>query len=309
LETSDTAATPAPPSSPPREATDVIAVIPKSTNLVFWEVVRSGAEAAGAEFGYQIDWQGPDREANSDRQIQLVDEAIEGNVAGVVLAPVDRFLIAPSVEKLAKEGVPCAIIDSGVQSISFVSYSSTDNYAGGMLAARRMGELLGGKGNVLVVEHLAGSQSTRRRVNGFTETLTNDFPEIVIVESRSGKDTVETAMQAADAMLEQHPDVQGLFACNITTSVGALQALQKHDRKDVRMVAFDPDKALVQGMREGQIDAIILQNPYQMGYEGVKALALNARGEAVPRIVDTGLEVVTRESLNQPHVQKLLGLR
>jgi len=291
----------------PGESSKVIAVVPKSTNLVFWQSVHAGAQEAGKAFGYEIVWDGPDREANSARQIQIVDEAVENGVAGVVLAPVDRFELAPSVEKLADSKIPCTIIDSGVQSVHFVCFASTDNYAGGIIAAQRMGKLLGGQGNVLVLQHLPGSQSTRRRVNGFTETLTNEFPAIRIVDSQFGKDTVETAMQTTEGMLKQHQDVQGLFACNITTSVGALQALQTQKRTGVKMVAFDPDPALLDGMRAGQIEAIILQDPYQMGYEGVKALAAHIKGESVPRIVDTGIEVATTESLTDPKIKRLLS--
>jgi len=287
----------------------VIAVVPKSTNLLFWHAVRAGAEQAGSEFGFEISWNGPDRETNSARQIQLIDDAMQRNVSGVVLAPVDRFALAPAVDRLAASKIPCAIIDSGVQSIQFVSFASTDNYAGGMLAARRMGKVLNGEGNVLVIRHLDGSQSTRRRVNGFVETLTNEFPAIKIADSQSGQDTVETAMETTEQMLKRNPDVQGLFACNITTSLGALQALEKANRSEVKMVAFDPDPALLDGMRRGQIDAIILQDPYKMGYDGVKALAMHLKGEPVTRIIDTGVAVATTESLSDPSIKRLLNLQ
>lgn len=289
--------------------THVIAVIPKSTNLVFWQSVLAGAQEAGKDYGYQIQWDGPDRETNSARQIQIIDEAIAAKVEGVVLAPVDRKDLVASVEKLAAEKIPCAVIDSGVDSVQFLCMASTDNYQGGVLAAQRMGKILGGKGNVLVVRHIAGSHSTIKRVNGFSDTLSNDFPGIKIVDSQSGQDTVEAARQATEDMLARHPDVQGLFACNITTSVGALQALQKDQRSGVKMVAFDPDKALLDGLRSGQVDAIVLQNPYKMGYEGVKAVALHNNGQTGPRLIDTGIEVVTSESLTDPKIMRLLGLQ
>jgi ribose transport system substrate-binding protein len=185
--------------------------------------------------------------------------------------------------------------------------ASTDNYEGGVLAARNMGKILGGKGNVIIVKHIAGSHSTAKRVSGFVATLTNEFPDMEIADSESGQDTVEAAKQATEEMLKRDADVQGLFACNVTTSVGALQALQALKRSDVKMIAFDPDKSLLDAMRSGQVAAIILQNPYKMGYEGVKAIARHLKGQSNPRLIDTGVEVVTSETLTDPKILRLLG--
>ena len=296
------------PSEQTSHASHVIAVIPKSTNLVYWQSVLAGAQQAGKDYGYTIDWKGPDRETNSASQIQIVNDAIAQSVEGVVLAPVDRQALAPVVNTLAAAKIPCAIIDSGVDAVQFITFASTDNYQGGVVAARRMGDILGGKGKVAIVRHIAGSHSTAKRVSGFTDTIANEFPGIKIVDSESGQDTVEQARQATADLLARNADLQGIFTCNITTSVGALEALQ-HAKRQVRLVAFDPDKALLEGLRAGQVAAIILQNPYKMGYEGVKAVALHNNGQSSPRLIDTGIEVVTSESLTDPNIIRLLGLQ
>lgn len=285
----------------------VIAVIPKLTNTVFWQSVLAGAQEAGKDYGYEIIFDGPDRETNSARQIQIVDEAIARQVEGVLLAPVDRQGLVPSVDKLDELKIPCVIIDSGLDAVHFVSFASTDNYQGGVLAAQRMGQVLGGKGNILVVRHIAGSHATVKRLSGFTDTISNDFPGIKIVDSESGQDTAEIAKKVTEEMLKQHPDVQGLFACNVDTSVGALEALQAQKRTDVKMVAFDPDKLLLDGLRSGEVAGIVLQNPYKMGYEGVKAVALYNKGQSSPRLIDTGVEVLTMENLTDPKIMRLLG--
>ena len=291
----------------PNRPRHVIAVIPKLTNTVYWQSVLAGAQEAGKDFGYEIIWDGPDRETNSARQIQIVDDAIARQVEGVLLAPVDRTALVPSVDKLAELKIPCVIIDSGLDAVRFISFASTDNYQGGVLAAQRMGHVLGGKGNVLVVRHIAGSHATIKRVSGFVDTLSNDFPGIKIVDSQSGQDTAVIAKKVTEEMLRRHPDVQGLFACNVDMSVGALQALQELKRTDVKMVAFDPDKSLIDGLRSGEVAAIILQNPYKMGYEGVKAVALHNKGQSSPRLIDTGVAVVTSENLTDPQIMRLLG--
>jgi len=285
----------------------VIAVIPKLTNTVFWQSVLAGARAAGRDFGYDLIWDGPDRETNSARQIEIVNEAIARQVEGVVLAPVDRTALVPSVDRLAGLKIPCVIVDSGLDAVHFVSFASTDNYQGGVLAAQRMGHVLGGKGNVLIVRHIVGSHAAVKRVSGFVDTISNDFPGIKIVESQSGQDTAEISKQVTKEMLQRHPDVQGLFACNVDVSVGALQALQEAKRTDVKMVAFDPDKSLIDGLRSGEVAAIIVQDPYKMGYEGLKALALHNKGQSSPRLIDTGVEVVTSENLTDPKIMRLLG--
>ena len=290
-------------------ASHVIAVLPKLTNTVFWQAVLAGAKEAGKDYGYDIVWDAPDRETNSARQIQIVDDFIAHPVAGVVMAPVDRMELIPSVDKLASLKIPCALIDSGIETVNFLSFASTDNYEGGVLAAKRMGQILGGKGNVLVVRHIAGSHATLKRLSGFTETIEKEFPGIKIVDSQSGQDTAETARIATVEMLQRNPDVQGLFACNVDVSVGALKALQEQKRTEIKMVAFDPDKTLLDGLRTGQVDSIVLQNPYKMGYEGVQAIALHIKGQSVPRIIDTGVELVTNESLTEPKILRLLGMQ
>ena len=291
----------------PSGPSHVIAVIPKLTNTVFWQSVLAGAQEAGKDYGYQISWDGPDRETNSVRQIQIVEDAIAHHVAGIVLAPVDRQNLVPSVDKLADLKIPCAIIDSGLDAVHFISFASTDNYQGGVLAAQSLGHVLGGKGNILVVRHIAGSHATVKRLAGFIDTITNDFPGIKIVDSESGQDTAVIAQQVTRQMLQSHPDVQGLFACNVDMSVGALQALQELKRTDVKMVAFDPDKSLIDGLRSGEVAAIILQDPYKMGYEGVKVVALNIKGQSSPRLIDTGVAVVTSDNLTDPRIMRLLG--
>jgi len=294
-------------SETPSGARHVIAVIPKLTNTVFWQSVLAGAQEAGRDYGYEIIWDGPNRETNSARQIQIVNDAIARQVEGVVLAPVDRQDLVPSVDRLAELNIPCVIIDSGLDAVHFISFASTDNYQGGVLAAQRMGHVLGGRGNVLVVRHIAGSHAAVKRVSGFVDTIANDFPGIKIVDSESGQDSAEIAKKVTEEMLQRHPDVQGIFACNVDMSVGALEALQEQNRPDIKMVAFDPDKSLIGGLRSGQVAAIILQNPYKMGYEGVKAVALHNQGQSSPRLIDTGVEVLTSDNLTDPRIMRLLG--
>ena len=172
-------------------------------------------------------------------------------------------------------------MDSGINTSNYITFAATDNYHGGVLAARRMGEILGGKGNVLVLQYVPGSASTTERENGFIDTIGKEFPNMKIVDSKYGQDTVETALQAAEDMLTRNKDVQGFYACNASTAVAALQALQSQKRPEIKMVGFDAEKALIDGLKAGQIDALVVQNPFKMGYEGVKAVAMTFLGQRV----------------------------
>jgi ribose transport system substrate-binding protein len=295
--------------APSSGAKHVIAVIPKGTTHIFWQSVHAGAKKAGEEFGYQIQWNGPERETDRERQIQIIEDFIVQKVDGIVLAPLDRKALIPSVEKLASLKIPCAIIDSGIETEQYVCFAATDNYQGGAMAARRMGGVLQGKGKVVVVKYVPGSGSTTDRENGFIETIQKEFSGIQIVDTKYGQDTVETALQATEDLLTRHPDLQGIYACNASTSVGALQGLQSQKRATVKMVGFDAEKALIDGLAAGQVDALVVQNPFKMGYEGVKAVVSQIKGQTVPKRIDTGVEIITREKLADPKIKDLLKLQ
>jgi len=177
-----------------------------------------------------------------------------------------------------------------------------------VLAARRMGHILNGRGNVLVMKYAPGSASTTDRENGFIETTQKEFPGIKIADSKYGQDTVETALQAAEDILTRNTDVQGFFACNESTAIGTLQALQSQHRTEIKMVGFDASPALLDGLKAGAIDALVVQNPYKMGYEGVKAVAQAIHGKPVEKKIDTGVTLITRDALNKPDVKALLNI-
>ena len=284
-----------------------IAVIPKGITHIFWESIRKGAEKAGVEAGVKIVWNGPEREGNREKQIQIIEDFITQKVSGFVLAPIDNKALVPSVEKIYARKIPCVIIDSGIDTDKYVSFIATDNYIGGVIAARRMGKILNGKGKIVVVKYAPGSASTMKRENGFIDTIKKEFPEIEIVDSKYGMDTVETALQAAEDLLTKNAEIDGLFACNESTSVGALRALQSRKLAGkMKMIGFDAGGLLLKGVKTGEVDSLVVQNPYKMGYEGVQALIATLDGKEVKRRVDTGVTLVTKENLETPEIRALL---
>jgi ribose transport system substrate-binding protein len=285
-----------------------IAVVPKGSTHDFWQAIRAGAEKAGAEAQVRIFWNAPERESDRERQIQIVEDFIVQNVDGIVLAPNDEKALVPSVEKIFAKNIPCAIIDSAVDTDKYVCFAATDNYKGGVIAARRMAEILGGKGKIVVVKYEPGSASTTKRENGFIETIAKEFPGIQIVDQKYGRDTPETALQATEDLLTKNPNIDGLFACNASTSVGALRALEGQGRAGkVKMIGFDAEKLVLDALEKGVVDSIVVQNPFKMGYEGVNAVLAKLDGKDVPKHIDTGVELVTKERLDEPEIKALLG--
>lgn len=284
-----------------------IAVIPKGTTHIFWQSIYRGAKDAGEEAGVEIFWHGPERESSREKQIQIVEDFIARKISGVVLAPIDSTALVPQVERLYAKKIPCVIIDSGIDTDKYVSFIATDNYKGGVMAARRMGEILNGKGKVIVVKYSPGSASTTKRENGFISTIEKEFSEIEIVDAKYGMDTVETALQATEDLLMKNSELDGLYACNESTSIGALRALQSQGRAGkVKMIGFDSAELLIEGIKAGVVDSFVLQNPYKMGYEGVKTIVAKLDGKEVPRHMDTGVVLATKENLETGEIQALL---
>jgi len=284
-----------------------IAVIPKGTTHVFWQSIHRGALDAGKETGAEIFWNGPDREGDREKQIQIVEDFVTRKVSGIVLAPNDSKALVPAVEKVAARGIPCVIIDSSIETDKYVSFVATDNYQGGVIAAKRMGEILQGKGKVIMIKYSPGSASTEAREKGFADTITKEFSAIKIVDSKFGLDTVETALQATEDLLTKNTQVDGLFACNESTATGALRAVQSARLTGkIKMVGFDAGALCIEALRKGDIDSLVVQNPYKMGYDGVKTLVDKLQGKDVPKRIDTGVRLITRDNIDTPEIQALL---
>lgn len=295
-----------------KQDTRRIGVIPKETASQYWKGVHNGAEQAAKDLGVTILWNGAEVETDSERQIQIVEDMMAQKVDGIVLASGNRKALVPAVEKVAARGIPCVIIDSGVDTDKYLSYMATDNYKGGVLAARRMGEILAGKGKILVVAWTPNSASTDARLLGFKETLAKEFPQIEVVASQfPNPATMEKARDVTQDMLTKNPGVDGIFACNATSAGGALTALQSFQQdanaKKIKMIGFDAWPMVVEGLKKGDLNSLIIQNPYKMGYEGVKAIVEHLDGKQVPKEVDTGVELITAEKLNDPKIMELLS--
>jgi ribose transport system substrate-binding protein len=285
-----------------------IAVIPKGTTHEFWKSIHAGALRAAGELGAEVLWKGPQKEDDRAQQITVVEDFISRGVDGIVLAPLDDRALMRPVQDAAREGIPVVIIDSALQGSDFVSYVATDNYKGGVLAARRLGELLKGRGRIFMIRYQEGSASTEQREAGFYDTLTKEFPGIVLlVKDQYAGATTETAYQLAENLISRFPDVDGVFAPNESSTFGTLRALQEARLAGkIVFVGFDSSPKLVQGLRDGDLQGLVLQNPAKMGYLGVKTVIAHLRGEPVEKVVDTGVVLAIKDNMDSAEIQALL---
>ncbi len=285
-----------------------IAVIPKGTTHEFWKSIHAGAVQAAREVGVDVIWKGPQKEDDRAQQITVVEDFISRGVDGIVLAQLDDRALMRPVQDAVREKIPVVIIDSGLQGSDYISYIATDNYQGGVLAGRRLGGLLGGAGKIFIIRYQEGSASTTQREQGFLDTVKKEFPGLqLLVQDQFAGPTTESAFQVAENLISRFPDIQGIFTPNESSTFGALRALQASGLAGkVKFVGFDSSPKLVQGLRDGEIQGLVVQNPMKMGYLGVKTMVAHLRGETVPKLIDTGVVLATPETMDAPEVKALL---
>lgn len=284
------------------------AVIPKGQAHIFWQTVHAGAAAAAEEAKVDIAWNGPAMETDLTRQIAIVDDFINRHVDGIELAPEDREALVPSIRRAKQAGIPLTIIDSGADTEDYVSFVATDNYGGGALAARHLATLLGKKGEVAVIAVLPGAASTLAREQGFKDTIEKEFRDIKIVASQYGMSDRARSLAVTEDILAGHPTLSGIFASNESSTIGADQAIKARGLSGkVRLVGFDNSPSLIDDLKGGTIDALVLQDPFQIGYQGLKALVDFRAGHVPAKRVDLPPILVTRENLEDPTVKRLLS--
>jgi len=291
-----------------------LAVIPKGTTHEFWKSVHAGARQAEEELGIQIIWKGPLKEDDRESQIALVEDFISRKVSGIVLAPLDDMALRTPVIDAFNNNIPVVIIDSALKEAGYISFVATDNQKGGYLAGKEMAGRLAGKGKVAMLRYQEGSASTAKREQGFLEAMAEHSGIEIVSANQYGGATTESAYRASENLLAplKAPDgslaVQGLFCPNESTTFGMLRALQ--DAKlagTVTFIGFDSSKKLVEALRKGELHALVLQNPMRMGYLGVKIMFIHLTGGQVERRIDTGVQLVTAENMDQPRIKSLLA--
>ncbi len=292
----------------------VIAVIPKGTTHEFWKTVHAGVVKAERELNaagtpVQIIWKGPLKEDDRVSQIDTVQNFIAQGVSGIVLMPLDRTALVAPVEAAITAKIPVVIADSALESDKPASYIATNNKEGGRIGGKRLGEILEGKGKVILLRYMEGSASTEEREAGFMEAIAA-FPGITVISSNAHAGaTQETALVASQNLINRYKDeVNGVFCpCEPVTTAITLALTEQGINKKVKVVGFDNTQRLVDWMKSGDIHGLVLQDPLNMGYLSVKTLVEAIQGKPVTKELPMAPKLVTPENMDQPEFKSLLA--
>ncbi len=291
-----------------------IAVIPKGTTHEFWKSIHAGAVKAEQELAakgtvVKLFWKGPLREDDREQQIQVVENFTTRRVSGIVLAPLDSHALVNPVRSAVRAKIPVVVMDSDLKSDQYVSFVATDNFLGGQLAGEQLAKLLEGRGNVILLRYAVGSASTEAREAGFLDAL-KKHPGIVLISAdQYAGPTRETAYQASQNLLNRFGNqVNGIFCPAEPPTIAMAKALRDIGKAGgkVKMVGFDAGSQSVNDLKNGDVQALVVQNPVYMGYKAVLSLVEHLEGRKVEKRIDTGVKLVTRDNMEQTDIHELL---
>ncbi len=291
-----------------------IAVIPKGSTHEYWKSVKAGADAAGKELGVTIQFKGPLKEDDKVDQIKTVEDFTTAKVDGIVLAPLDDQALVKPVHEAVGQTIPVVIIDSALKSTEFVSFVSTDNEKGGAMAGEEMVKELGDKGSIIVLRYQKGSASTDEREKGFLDVIAKHPGIKVLSSNEEAGSTVDSAQKKSESLLGafKNPDgslqAQGIYCPNESSTFGMLRVLEENKwAGKVKFVGFDSSPKLIEGLTAGEINALVVQDPYNMGYQSVKTVVAAINKKTVEKRIDTGATLVTKANMGEEKIAKLIN--
>ncbi len=296
----------------PASAQDVtIPIIVKDTTSFYWQIVLAGARAAGKDLGVNVPELGAQAETDINGQISILENAVSGNPAAIVIAPTERSALGAPITEAAAS-VPVVGIDSSADSDAFSSFLTTDNVQGGRIAADGLVAAIKAatgkeEGEVALITSVPNAGSLEERKQGFIEQLAK-YPGITLVADKYADGQAATGLNITTDLLTANPNLVGIFASNLIMAQGAGQALAENGAAErVSLIGFDSDDKLVSFLKDGTIDGLVVQDPYRMGYDGIKTALAVSKGETVEKFVDTGANLITTANMEDARSQELLN--
>jgi ribose transport system substrate-binding protein len=284
-----------------------IPVISKGFQHQFWQAVRLGAEQAAEDYDVTITFEGPETEAMVDKQVEMVQTALDKNPDALCLAALDATALIPQLEAAQAAGIPVIGFDSGVDSDIPVATAATDNIAAAALAADKMAELIGGEGKVAVIVHDQTSRTGIDRRDGFVNRIESTYPDIEIVSIQYGGGDHLKSTDLAKAILQANPDLKGFFGANEGSIIGVLNAVTEMDMVgEIVVIGYDSGSQQMMAIREGLEAGAITQNPVGIGYKCVEAAVKVLNGETVPENIDTGFYWYDATNIDDAEIQAVL---
>jgi len=289
-----------------------IPIIVKDTTSFYWQIVLAGARAAGKDLGVNVPELGAQSESDINGQITILENAVAGAPAAVVISPTEFKALGKPIDELAK-AVPIIGIDSGADSKAFTSFLTTDNTQGGRIAADGLAAAIKeatGKeeGDIAIITSLPGVGSLDQRHNGFVEQITAKYPGLKVVADKYADGQATTGLNMMTDLITANPNLVGVFASNLIMAQGVGQAIAENKLGDkIKVIGFDSDEKTVGFLKEGVLAGLVVQDPYRMGYDGIKTALAASKKEKVEANVDTGANLVTKANMADPKIDALLN--
>jgi len=290
-------------------AQPTIAVVPRTTGTALWEPEHEGAAQAAAEAGLQIYWNAPTREDDVQRQIALVERIIDRKYAGLILSPDQSLALMTPVRRALAHGIPTVVLGSPLpmKPGGKLIYVLSDDEKAGQMAAERIGEILHGTGTVAILGIDPDIAGVLTRERSFEAALTARYPHITIAEKRMGSFNVPYEQQIAEEVLADHPNLDAILAVTTDATRGAYSALtEMRLAGKVKLIGCDQD--LLAPLTTGEIDSLIAEDTYTMGYRAATLLSRVRQGKPVPALTKVSPRLITKDNLSSPEIQRILGL-
>ncbi len=278
-----------------------IYLVSKGFQHRFWQAVKEGAEDAGKEFGYKVEFVGPPSEKDVTIQLDQLETALATNPKAIGLAALDTAAASDVLQKIADAKIPLIAFDSGVDSDAPLTTVQTDNNAAAEEAAKHMVELVGGSGTVGLVCHDVTSQTGKQRCDGFKNYIKNNAPDVKLLEELVAG-SVDEATNAAKSLINSNADIKGIYGTNEASATGAVQAAIEVNKEGLQVVGFDSGEIQMQAIRDGKQAGAVTQSPVKMGYETVKAAVDAIEGKTLPKVIDSGFAWYDKSNIDDPDI-------
>lgn len=283
-----------------------IPIVSKGFQHQFWQAVKQGSEKAAKELNVEITFEGPETESQIDKQIEMLKADLGKKPSAIGFAALDSQAAIPLLEQAKKNNIPVIAFDSGVESDIPLTTAATDNIAAAGLAADKMAEFIGGKGEVALVVHDQTSRTGVDRRDGFVNRIKQKYPDIKIVDIQYGGGDHLKSTDLAKAIIQAHPNLKGIFGSNEGSAIGVVNAVTEMKKTGITIIGYDSGKQQIEAIKNGVMAGAITQNPIGIGYETVKAAVKAIKGETLPKTIDTGFYWYDKNNLNDEKIKAVL---
>src|ERR1700735_279632 len=294
------------------DAQPSIPIIVKDTTSNYWQIVLAGARKAGKDLNVKVPELGAQSESDINGQISILENAVSEKPAALVISPTEFKALGKPIDEAAKK-TPIIGIDAAADSKAFTSFLTTDNVQGGRIAADGLAEGITAKygkaeGDVALITSLPGVGSLDQRAKGVKEELAAKYTGLNIVADKVADGQATTGLNIMTDLITANPNLRGVFASNLIMAQGAGQAIAENKKADtIKVIGFDSDDKTVKFLADGTLAGLVVQDPFRMGYDGIKTALAASKGEKVETFVDTGANLITKENMNSPRSQELLN--